>query len=221
MTAIPRNKSMIQRLYGWTMEKSAHPHAEYWLALVSFVEASFFPIPPHPMLGLMCLAEPKKAVRYALICTLASVAGGMLGYGIGFFLYESVGLWLLGVLHLTESFPAAACYLRDYGAEIILVKGATPIPFKLLTITAGFIGMNLAVFIGASIVSRSISFMIVGVLFRLFGAPIKAVIDKHLGKVTAAFAVLVVAGFLAIAFLGGGAEQTNEKCEAAAATQPA
>ncbi len=110
--------------------------------LVSFVEASFFPIPPHPMLGLMCLAEPKKAVRYALICTLASVAGGMLGYGIGFFLYESVGLWLLGVLHLTESFPAAACYLRDYGAEIILVKGATPIPFKLLTITAGFIHMR-------------------------------------------------------------------------------
>ena len=167
MTAIPRNKSMIQRLYGWTMEKSAHPHAEYWLALVSFVEASFFPIPPHPMLGLMCLAEPKKAVRYALICTLASVAGGMLGYGIGFFLYESVGLWLLGVLHLTESFPAAACYLRDYGAEIILVKGATPIPFKLLTITAGFIHMNFVTFLWASLASRAFSFMLVGLLFRL------------------------------------------------------
>src|SRR3546814_3988599 len=92
MTATPRNKSMIQKLYDWTMEKSAHPHAEYWLALVSFIEASFFPIPPHPMLGLMCLANPKKAVRYAIICTIAPVAGGLLGYLIGFFLSESAGL---------------------------------------------------------------------------------------------------------------------------------
>src|SRR3546814_14553627 len=98
MTATPRNKSMIQKLYDWTMEKSAHPHAEHWLALVSFIEASFFPIPPHPMLGLMCLANPKKAVRYAVICTIASVAGGMLGYLIGLFLYESVGLALPGAL---------------------------------------------------------------------------------------------------------------------------
>ena len=92
MTATVRNTSIIQRLYNWTMEKSAHPHAEFWLALVSFVEASFFPIPPHPLLGLMCLANPKKAVRYAIICTLASVAGGMLGYSIGYFLYESIFL---------------------------------------------------------------------------------------------------------------------------------
>src|SRR3546814_5735769 len=88
------------------------------------------------MLGLMCLANPKKAVRYAVICTIASVAGWMLGYLIGFFLYESVGLVLLGALGLTDAFPPAACYLREYGAEIILIKGATPIPFKLLTITA-------------------------------------------------------------------------------------
>jgi len=212
---------MLRRLYDWTMAKAAHRHAEWWLAAFAFVEASFFPVPPHPLLGLMCLAEPKKAIRFAIIATLASVAGGLLGYAIGHFAYEAFGETLLRALGLSESFPKAACYLREYGAEIIIVKGATPIPFKLLTITAGFIGMNLAVFIGASIVSRSISFMIVGVLFRLFGAPIKALIDKHLGKVTAAFAVLVVAGFLAIAFLGGGAEQTNEKCEAAAATQPA
>src|SRR3546814_13919600 len=91
MIATARNKSMIQRLYTWTMEKSAHPHAEYWLALVSFVEASFFPIPPHPMLGLLCLANPKKAVRYAILCTLASVAGGCVGHGIGYFVFDSVG----------------------------------------------------------------------------------------------------------------------------------
>src|SRR3546814_13547709 len=91
------------------------------------------------MLGLMCLANPKKAVRYAIICTLASVAGGCLGYGIGYFLYESVGLWLLGVLGLTDSFPAAACCMRYYGHELLLAKGPTPLPLKLLPIPSCFI----------------------------------------------------------------------------------
>jgi len=208
---------MLRRLYDWTMAKAAHAQAAWWLAGFSFVEASFFPVPPHPLLGLMCLAEPRKALKFAVIATLASVAGGLLGYAIGYFVYEAVGESLLRALGLAESFPKAACYLREYGAEILIVKGATPIPFKLLTITAGFIAMPLPIFIGASIVSRSISFMIVGVLFRLFGAPIKAVIDKHLGKVTVAFVALVLAGFLAVAFLGGGADETNEKCEAATA----
>ncbi|MFC3213584.1 MULTISPECIES: YqaA family protein [Novosphingobium] len=212
---------MLRRLYEWTMAKAAHRHAEWWLAIFAFMEASFFPVPPHPLLGLMCLAEPKKALRFSLIATLASVVGGLLGYAIGHFAYEAFGEAMLRALGLADSFPKAACYLRDYGAEIIIVKGATPIPFKLLTITAGFIGMNLMVFLGASLVSRSISFMIVGVLFRLFGAPIKAVIDKHLGKVTAAFAVAVVAGFLALAFLGGGAEETSEKCASAVAAKTA
>jgi membrane protein YqaA with SNARE-associated domain len=211
---------MLRRLYDWTMAKAMHRHAEGWLAVFAFIEASFFPIPPHPMLGLMCLAEPKKAIRFAMIATLASVAGGLLGYAIGHFAYEAFGEAMLRALGLAESFPKAACYLRDYGAEIIIVKGATPIPFKLLTITAGFIGMNLLIFIGASIISRSISFMIVGVLFRLFGAPIKAVIDKHLGKVTASFAILVVAGFLAVAFLGGGTDKTSEKCASAMVVHP-
>ena len=209
---------MLRRLYEWTMAKAAHRHAEWWLAVFSFVEASFFPIPPHPLLGLMCLAEPKKAIRFAVIATLASVAGGMLGYAIGYFAYEAFGAQLLAALGLSESFPKAACYLREYGAEIIMIKGATPIPFKLLTITAGFIGMPLLVFIGASVVSRSISFMIVGVLFRLFGAPIKAFIDKYLALVTVGFVVAVVGGFLALALLGGGTEEPSEKCEIAAST---
>lgn len=206
---------MLRRLYDWTMAKAADRRAEWWLAAFSFVEASFFPIPPHPLLGLMCLAEPKKAVRFAVIATLASVAGGHLGYAIGHLLFDTVGTQLLAVLGLSDSFPQAACYLREYGAEIIMIKGATPIPFKLLTITAGFIGMPLLTFIGASIVSRSISFLIVGVLFRLFGAPIKAFIDKYLALATAAFAVAVVGGFVAIALLSGGTKQTSEKCAAA------
>lgn len=204
---------MLRRLYEWTLAKASHPHATWWLAAFAFMEASFFPVPPHPLLGLMCLAEPKKAIRFAAVATIASVLGGLLGYAIGALAYEAFGEAMLRALGLAESFPKAACYLREYGAEIIVVKGATPIPFKLLTITAGFIGMSLPVFIGASLVSRSISFMIVGVLFRLFGAPIKRFIDKYLGLVTVGFVVLVVAGFLAIAMLGGGSEKTNEACE--------
>lgn len=203
---------MLRRLYDWTMAKASHRHAAWWLAAFAFMEASFFPVPPHPLLGLMCLAEPKKALRFAMVATLASVAGGVLGYAIGHFAYQAFGQALLHALGLAESFPKAACYLRVYGAEILIVKGATPIPFKLLTITAGFIGMNLLVFLGASIISRSISFMIVGVLFRLFGAPIKAFIDKYLGLVTVGFVVAVIAGFLAVAFLGGGSKQVTEKC---------
>lgn len=207
---------MLRKLYDWTMAKAAHPHAEWWLAMFSFVEASFFPIPPHPLLGLMCLAEPKKAVRFAAIATVASVVGGMLGYAIGWGLYDTVGTQLLAWLGMTESFPVAACYLREYGAEIIMIKGATPIPFKLLTITAGFIAMPLVPFILASIVSRSISFMIVGLLFRFFGAPIKRFIDEYLGTATAVFLALVVGGFAAISLLDGGASETSEKCVAAA-----
>jgi membrane protein YqaA with SNARE-associated domain len=212
---------MLRSLYDWTMEKAAHRHAVWWLAMFAFVEASFFPIPPHPLLGLMCLAEPKKAIRFAAIATFASVAGGVLGYAIGWGLYDTVGTQLLAALGLTESFPTAACYLREYGAEIIMIKGATPIPFKLLTITAGFIHMNLVSFILASIVSRAISFMIVGVLFRLFGAPIKRFIDKYLGLVTIGFVVLVVGGFIAITMLSGGDDQASDKCSAAVAAQAA
>lgn len=214
---------MLRRLYNWTMAKAAHPHAEWWLAFFAFVEASFFPIPPHPVLGLMCLAEPKRAVRFATIATLASVAGGMVGYAIGWGLYDVVGTQLLAVLGLSDSFPVAACYLREYGAEIIMLKGATPIPFKLLTITAGFIGMNIGVFLLASLVSRSISFMIVGVAFRLFGRPIKAFIDKYLGLATAGFVLLVVAGFMAITLIdgGNGTAETQQKCAEAQLVQPA
>lgn len=203
---------MLQRLYDWTIEKSAHPHAERWLAAICFMESSFFPIPPHPLLGLMCLARPERAVRYGLIATISSVLGGLFGYAIGYFLYESVGLTVLGALGLLDSFPSAACYLRAYGAEIILVKGATPIPFKLLTITAGFIHLDLWTFLWSSTVSRGFMFMAVGILFRLFGAPIKAFIDKYLVWVTGAFVVAVVGGFIAVGMMSGGNGKVADQC---------
>ena len=204
---------MLKRLYDWMMEKAAHAHAERWLALISFIESSFFPIPPHPMLGLMCLARPDQALRYGAICTLASVLGGLFGYAIGYFAYETIGLSLLKALGLWDSFPAAACYLREYGAEIILVKGATPIPFKLLTLTAGFIHMNLFTFVWASVLSRAFQFMLVGFLFWKFGRPIKAFIEKYLALLSAAFVVAVVGGFIAFSMLAGGGAKTSEKCD--------
>jgi len=195
------------------MAKAAHPKAEWWLAMFAFIESSFFPIPPHPLLALMCLAEPKKAIRFAIITTVASVLGGLLGYAIGYFLYDTVGAALISALGLSDSFPKAACYLHAYDVEAILLGGTTPVPFKLLTITAGFVGMALVPFILASIAGRALIFMAVGILFRIFGAPIKAIIDRHFGKVTALFGVLLVGGFVAIAMLGGGVDEASHACD--------
>ena len=205
---------MLSRLYTWMLAKAAHQHAARWLFAFSFMESSFFPIPPHPLLGLMCLARPERALRYGFICTLASVLGGLFGYALGYFAFETVGTALLDTLGLTQSFPAAACYLREYGAEIILIKGATPIPFKLLTLTAGFIHMNLISFTLASIASRAFQFMLVGFLFWKFGAPIKVFIEKYLALLSAACVILVVGGLIVITTLGGGAARTSERCAA-------
>lgn len=213
----------LRGLYDWTMAKAAHPHAVWWLAFFSFIEASFFPIPPHPLLGLMCLAEPRKALRFAAVATGFSVLGGLFGYAIGYFLYDAVGAALLNAIGLAEAFPQAACILRERDWEVIFLAGSTPVPFKLLTITAGFIAMDLGRFLLASIAGRALIFMAVGILFRVFGAPIKRVIDKYLGIVTTVFAVLVVGGFLALTQLGGGHDDGDAPtgCDLAREVQPA
>ena len=199
----------LRLLYDWTMDKAAHPHAQAWLAFFCFIEASFFPVPPHPLLGLMCLAEPRKAMRFGIIATLASVAGGLFGYLIGAALYDTVGRTILAAIGLTERFPVAACYLREYDWEAIIIAGATPVPFKLLTITAGFVGMNLVTFTLASLAGRGMIFFTVGVLFRVFGAPIKTFIDRYLGLVTAAFVALVIGGVLVLAQFGDSEDKSD------------
>ena len=205
---------MLRGLYNWTVEKAAHPHAQWWLALFAFVESSFFPIPPHPLLGLMCLAEPKKAIRFALIATVASVVGGMFGYAIGALLYDSIGVWLITKLGYADIFPWAACTVNANGGWAGVTTASTPIPYKLMTITAGFVHMNFATFLIASIAGRGLIFMTVGVLFRLFGAPIKIFIDKYLVPLTTLFVVLVVGGFLLITQLGhhDEASAANDPC---------
>ena len=194
---------MLRRLYEWTMAKAVDRRAEWWLGLFAFLESSMFPIPPHPLLGLMCLAEPRKAVRFAIITTLASVTGGLVGYAIGHFAFQAFGVPLLSALGLAKSFPLMACTLRENAFWIIIFKGMTPIPFKLVTITAGFIAVPIGQFLLASVISRGVVFMSVGVLFRVFGAPIKAWIDRYLGWAVGGFLALVLAGFLAVSLLSG------------------
>jgi len=204
---------MLRRLYDWTMAKAVHPKAEWWLAGFSFMESSFFPIPPHPLLGLMCLAEPTKAIRFALITTIASVLGGLFGYAIGYFLYEALGATIIAGLGMSESFPKAACYLKEYDWEVIVLAGTTPVPFKLLTITAGFIEMALGTFILASIAGRAFIFMAVGILFRLFGARIKRIIDEYFATVTTVFMVLLIGGFIVVSQLDSSSESQTTKCD--------
>jgi len=206
---------MLRRLYDWILARAGHPRAELWLAVIAFCDGGLIPMPPHPLLGLMCLAEPKRAVRFAIITTLASICGGLAGYAIGHFVYNAVGTQLLSALGMTAKFPKAACYLREYGAEIIVVKSMTPIPFMLLTITAGFISFPLALFVGASLLSRGAVFITVGVLFRLFGPPIKSFIDRYLALVIGGVLVLIISGYLAISLLGGHGHRAANPCDTA------
>ncbi len=211
----------LRALYEWTMQKAAHPQAVWWLAFFCFIESSFFPIPPHPLLGLMCLAEPKKAIQFASIATISSVLGALFGYAIGFLLYETVGAWMLGILGLADSFPVAACYIREQGALAVFFAAGTPVPFKLMTITAGFIEMNLLTFTLAALAGRAMIFMVVGILFQIFGAPIKRIIDKYLGLLTTLFVILVVGGFVVFTQLAGGDENSEaaHACDAAVETE--
>jgi membrane protein YqaA with SNARE-associated domain len=206
---------MLRRLYDWVLDKAGHPKAAWWLAFFAFADGGLFPFPPHPLLALMCLSQPNKAVRYALITTVASIAGGVLGYLVGHFLYDTVGHELLAALGLTRKFPVAACYLRAYGVEIIVLKGATPIPFLLLTVTAGFIGFPLLKFVLASLLSRGAIFLGIGILFRIFGPPIKTFIDKYFAWIVVAVLV-VIAGLFYVVDFAGGHSAAGDKCAAAA-----
>jgi len=210
---------MLRRLYDWVLDKAGHPKASWWLAFFAFADGGLFPFPPHPLLALMCLSQPNKAVRYALITTLASLAGGTFGYFVGHFLYDTVGQELLATLGLTHRFPIAACYLRQYGVEIIVLKGATPIPFLLLTVTAGFINFPIVKFLLASLVSRGAIFLTIGVLFKVFGPPIKSFIDKYFAWVVVA-GLIVIAGLFYVVDFAGSSHHPGDKCAVAADIDP-
>ncbi|WP_033926873.1 YqaA family protein [Sphingomonas sp. 35-24ZXX] len=192
---------MLKRLYHWTLAKAAHEKAPHWLAAVSFIESSFFPIPPDVMLAPMCLAKPHKAFQYALICTIASVLGALLGYAIGFFLFETVGSAILDFYGLGDQFEAFKVNFNEQGWLIVLLAGFTPLPFKVITIAAGATAMPLYILVIASIIARSARFFLVGALLWKFGQPMQDWIDKHFAIATTVVGVLFVGGFAALKFV--------------------
>jgi membrane protein YqaA with SNARE-associated domain len=171
---------MIRRLYKWCIDAADKPYATWLMGIVSFVESSFFPIPPDAMLIPMSLARPDRAWYYATVCTLTSVAGGLLGYFIGAVLYDSVGQWVIrayGLGDKAEAFREAYAY---WGTWIILIKGVTPIPYKLVTIVSGFAGYNLALFVLLSLIARGMRFYLVAFLLSRYGMQAREIIEKRL-----------------------------------------
>lgn len=192
---------MFRSLYNWILSLSARPSAPWALAAVSFSESSFFPIPPDVMLLPMALARPERAWFYALICTLASVLGGIVGYMIGAFLYETVGVWLFNLYGLVEQAEVFRATYSDYGAYAILIKGLTPIPFKLITITSGFAEYPLLWFVLLSALTRGVRFFLVVALVRKFGPEIQHVLDRHINIIGIAFVIILIGGFVAFRYL--------------------
>lgn len=192
---------MLKKLYQWTLDKAAHEKAPYWLAGISFIESSFFPIPPDVMLAPMCLARPERAFRYALICTIASVLGALLGYAIGFFLFDTIGRFILDLYGLGERFDSFSAEFNAQGWIIVLLAGFTPLPFKVITIAAGATAMPLYVLISAAIIARSARFFVVALLLWKFGAPMKNWIDNNFALATTFVGVLFVGGFAALRYI--------------------
>jgi membrane protein YqaA with SNARE-associated domain len=192
---------MLRRLYDWTLSLAARPSAPYALAAVSFSESSFFPVPPDVMLVPMMLARPDKAWFYALICTITSVLGGILGYVIGLVLYDSIGAWLFRLYGLAEGAEAFRHAYAEYGHWVILLKGLTPIPYKLVTITSGFANYHLGWFIVLSVLTRGARFFIIALLMSKFGPRIKSIIDNNFNLVATLAIVALVGGFVAFRFL--------------------
>jgi membrane protein YqaA with SNARE-associated domain len=188
--------AMLKRIYDWCIDAAHKPYALWIMGAVSFAESSFFPVPPDVMLIPMSLARPQRAWLYAAICTATSVLGGVVGYAIGALLFDSVGQWLIQVYGLADKVDAFRASYAEWGAVIILLKGLTPIPYKLVTITSGFAGYNIILFILCSIVARGGRFFVVAILLNRYGDWIRVKIEKHLGLVVAVGTALLVLGFV-------------------------
>lgn len=192
---------MLRPLYNRTMALADHPKALWWLAAVSFIESSVFPIPPDVLMIPMILARPSRAWLIALVALVASVLGGVLGYMIGAFFYESLGqpiLEAMGKAHAMEEFNVK---FNDFGFWAVLVAGITPFPYKVITIMSGWTGMPLGTFIATSVLARALRFFIVAGLLRTFGTPVRSFIEQRLGLVFTAFVAVLFGGFLLVRFL--------------------
>ncbi len=192
---------MLRRLYDWTMAQAEHRNALWILAVVAFVESSVFPIPPDVLLIPMIIAAPHRAWLIAGVATLASVLGGMLGYGIGFFFYESLGQPILEAMGKADSMAEFNEKFNNVGFWAVLTAGVTPFPYKVITIMSGWTAMPLGTFIVTSIIARALRFFIVAALLRQFGSPIRDFIERRLGLVFIAFVAILLGGFLLVKYI--------------------
>lgn len=192
---------MLKRLYAWLMRLAASEYALPALAAVAFIESSVFPIPPDVLLIPMILAAPRCAWLFAAVATAASVVGGFLGYAIGYFTFAAIGQPILAFYHVMPQYEALKASFAQWGAWIIILKGMTPIPYKLITIASGAFQFNLAAFAVASLISRSLRFFLVAALLRWFGEPIRLFIERRLTLVTSAFVIILIGGFVLLRYL--------------------
>lgn len=192
---------MIKSLYNWTIRMADHPHALWVLAAVAFIESSVFPIPPDVIMIPMILARPSRAWLIAGVALVASVLGGMLGYAIGAFAYETIGEPILASLGKADAMAEFSTRFNDLGFWAVLTAGVTPFPYKVITIMSGWTGMPLATFIATSILARGLRFFIVAGLLWKFGAPIRDFIEKRLGLMFTLFIIILIGGFFAVRFL--------------------
>jgi membrane protein YqaA with SNARE-associated domain len=192
---------MLHRLYMRTLALAASPRALWWLAAVAFAESSFFPIPPDALLIPMALARPDRAWRFAAVCLVASVAGGALGYLIGYAVFDQLARPLIDFYGYGDRFVAFQELYARYGLWVILIKGLTPIPYKIVTIASGAARFDFPLFMAASVVTRGARFFMVAALLRFFGTPVRDFIERRLTLVTSLLAVGVVGGFLALKLL--------------------
>ncbi|HWK43552.1 MAG TPA: YqaA family protein [Stellaceae bacterium] len=192
---------MLRRLYDWVLRQASGRYAVWVLAGVSFAESSFFPLPPDLLLIPMMVADRRRVWWLAFVCTAASVCGGFLGYAIGYYLFQSIGMPILTFYGVVDRFLALKEAFNQYGVEIIVLKGMTPIPYKLITIASGVAGFDLVKFALASVVSRSIRFFLLAVLIFFFGEPVRRFIEQRLMLVTTVSAAALVGGFLLVKLL--------------------
>ncbi len=199
----PQKKNIVRRLYDWVLHWAETPYGTSALAILSFAESSFFPVPPDVLLIALNMGKPKKSFYFALVCSVASVIGGMFGYYIGIALWQGLsGFFFSYVPGFTpEIFAKVQTMYNEYGFAAVMIAGFTPIPYKVFTIASGVFGMNFPLFVLASVISRSARFFIVSGLIYLFGEPIKKFIDKYFNLLASAFVVLLILGFVAIKYL--------------------
>lgn len=192
---------MLQRLYAWTLSLAQSPHALWALAIVAFVESSFFPIPPDIIMIPMIIAAPRKAFLIAAIATVSSVLGGLFGYFIGFALFETIGQPIFDFYGKADAVAEFSAQFNEYGAWAVLIAGVTPFPFKVITIMSGVTQLSLPIFIVSAIVARALRFFIVAALLWKFGEPIRDFIERRLALMFTLFCVLLIGGFALVGFL--------------------